>query len=87
MHLDRLLLTEINDISAESAEQDQTARMCSLILLYTLRKINPRSRTAGQGLQHSSVQECLLQHFSGVNMIFFGALESLRQLWFAPADN
>ena len=26
--------------AAESAEQDQTARMCKLILLYTLRKMN-----------------------------------------------
>ena len=31
-------LSEINDNAAESAEQDQTARMCRLILLYTLRK-------------------------------------------------
>ena len=30
-----------NDRAAESAEQDQTARMCMLILLYTVRKINP----------------------------------------------
>ena len=33
------LLTEISDRLAESADQDQTARSCSLILLYTLRKI------------------------------------------------
>ena len=33
-------LTEYNDGTAESAEQDQTARMCWLILVYTLRKIN-----------------------------------------------
>ena len=32
--------------TAESAEQDQTARMCSLILLYTLRKINQWMRAA-----------------------------------------
>ena len=32
------LLTNINDIAAESAEQDQTVRMCKLTLLYTLRK-------------------------------------------------
>ena len=31
---------------AESAEQDQTARKCSLILLYTLLKINTWSQTA-----------------------------------------
>ena len=40
------ILTEIDDRAAESAEQDQTARMCSLILLDTLRKIYPRSHTA-----------------------------------------
>ena len=33
-------LTEINDRAEESAWQDQTARMCSLILYYTLLKIN-----------------------------------------------
>ena len=32
---------------AESAEQDQPARMCRLILLYTLRKINAWFRTGG----------------------------------------
>ena len=32
-------LTEININVAESAKQEQTARMCSLILLYTLRKV------------------------------------------------
>ena len=32
-------LTDVNDRTADSVEQDQTARMCSLILLYTLRKI------------------------------------------------
>ena len=42
-------LTEIDDRSAESAEQDQTTRMCRLILLYTIRKLKPRSRTAGWG--------------------------------------
>ena len=38
---------EINGRSAESAEQDQTARMCRLILLNTFRKINPWLRAAG----------------------------------------
>ena len=33
-------MTEINDSAAESAMQDQTARMCRLILRYTLCKIN-----------------------------------------------
>ena len=32
------LLSEINDRVSESAEQDQTARICRLILLHTLRK-------------------------------------------------
>ena len=40
MVFDEALLIEINEREAESAEQDQTARMCSLILLHTLRKIN-----------------------------------------------
>ena len=35
-----------NDKEAEGAEQDQNARMYGLILLYTLLKINPWSRTA-----------------------------------------
>ena len=35
--LDGVSSTETNNRIAESAEQDQTARMCSLILLYTLR--------------------------------------------------
>ena len=48
-------LTVMNDRAAESAEQEQTARMCSLFLLYTLRKINKRSHTAfAQGL----VEKC-----------------------------
>ena len=34
-------LTTIPDRVAESAEQDQTAPLCRLILLYTLHKINP----------------------------------------------
>ena len=32
------LYIKVNDQVAESMEQDQTATMCSLILLYTLRK-------------------------------------------------
>ena len=34
----------------ESAEQDQTAHTCSLILLYTILKADPRSGTIGQRL-------------------------------------
>ena len=37
----------IHDKAAESAGQDQTARMGRLILLYTVRKMNPRYRPAG----------------------------------------
>ena len=32
----------------DSIKQDQTARTCSLILLYTVRKMDPWSQTAGQ---------------------------------------
>ena len=45
--MDGLSRTEINGLTLERAEQDQTARMCSLILLYTLRKINATSLNAG----------------------------------------
>ena len=38
---------ETGDRLAESAEQDQTAHTCSLILLYTLREISLWQRTAG----------------------------------------
>ena len=41
-------LTEINDRTVESAEQDQTARMCRLILLYTLRKYKSMVRSLKQ---------------------------------------
>ena len=40
-------MIEINGIASESAGQDQTARMRSLILLYTLRTMNTWSITAG----------------------------------------
>ena len=39
MPLGKVLLIEISGTAAGSAEQDQTARMCKLILLCTLRKI------------------------------------------------
>ena len=35
-------MTEVIDRTVESAEQDQTARMCKLILLCTLHRINLR---------------------------------------------
>ena len=40
-------LTENDNRSVQSAEQDQTALMFSMILIYSLRKINLCSRTAG----------------------------------------
>ena len=46
--MDGGLLSVSNDKEVESAEQDQTARMCRLILLYTLRKIIAWSRTEGK---------------------------------------
>ena len=36
--------TELNNGAVESVEQDQTARMCRLMLLFTLRDVNPCSR-------------------------------------------
>ena len=45
--LNGVSFTETDDRIAESADRDDTARMCSLILLYTLRKINPLSQTTG----------------------------------------
>ena len=50
MEVDRISLIGFNDKGAESAEQDQTARMCSLILLYTLRRIDASSRTEKEEL-------------------------------------
>ena len=51
MALNEALLTEINDRTADSAELDQTGRMCRLILLYTLHKRNSWSPMTQQGLQ------------------------------------
>ena len=47
MDNDTVSFTEINDLEAKSVEQVQTTRMCNLILLYTLRKLSPRSRKEG----------------------------------------
>ena len=47
MALNEVTLTEIRDRSAERAEQDQTARMCRLILLYSHRKTSLWSGTVG----------------------------------------
>ena len=38
--VDDTLLAEIKDRATESAESNEAARKCSLILIYTLRKIN-----------------------------------------------
>ena len=38
MTFDWVSLKDINNAAPESAEQDQTARMCSQILIYTLCK-------------------------------------------------
>ena len=38
MEIGEVMLTETKERPTESVEQDQIARMCSLILLYTLRK-------------------------------------------------
>ena len=46
----KIPFTETCCITAKSAEQDQTAHMCSLILLHTLCNINSRSRTAENGI-------------------------------------
>ena len=46
-----LSFTESIDRISESAEQDQTARMCRLILLYSLRKMNIWSRTVRDKLK------------------------------------
>ena len=47
MVFEGISLPETIDKASESVEQVQTARMCSLILIYTLRKFNPWSQTAG----------------------------------------
>ena len=40
MTLDWVHLKGLNDRAAGNAEQDQTARMCRLILLYSPRKVD-----------------------------------------------
>ena len=47
MALAGVSLKELNERATESADQGQTARMRSLILIYTFRKINPCPRKAG----------------------------------------
>ena len=42
--------TKINDRALENPEQDQTANICRLILLHTVREINAWSEAAGQEL-------------------------------------
>ena len=49
MELYGISLTKLTDRGAERAEQDQTARMYRLILIYTVRKITPSSRMTVYG--------------------------------------
>ena len=44
--------TETNDSAAESAEQDQTTRMCRLVLFYTFRKINTMVSNSSIRIKH-----------------------------------
>ena len=46
---------------AESVEQDQTASMCSLILLYTLRKRTSLVENSRRNIKHLRFQNPLLQ--------------------------
>ena len=55
MALDGFPLTKIHAGKAESAEQDQTARMCSLILLCTLRKEKKKKKKH----DHERQDDCL----------------------------
>ena len=52
-------LTVFNKRIAEKVERDQTARMCSLISLYTLRKMNYLSQIAEEGFIKGSVIQSL----------------------------
>ena len=49
MALDKVSTAEIKGRAAKSAEQDQTARTCRLVLLYTLRQIN-QCKDKGQSI-------------------------------------
>ena len=60
MALDGVLLAETIGRAPESVEQDQTARMCRLILIYALRKFSTWSQTAGYGLKVCSTELKLL---------------------------
>ena len=46
MAIGHVSLTDVNGKTVGSVEHDQTARICRLILLYTLRKINLWSHIA-----------------------------------------
>ena len=48
--LNRVPLTNIHERPEESADQNSAERMCSLILIYTHRKMNLSSRTTRQML-------------------------------------
>ena len=57
-----ILLTIFNDREAESEDQDQSARMCSLILLYTLHKT--KSKMANDMIRLNLFTIYLLPHSS-----------------------
>ena len=58
MPLDGVLLSEMNYKAAEGVEQDQTARMCRLILIHTIRKsIVSNGRTSAHNT--ISIDRCL----------------------------
>ena len=60
--LDGGSLTDVNNTSVESAEQDQMAHLCRLISL-TFVKINPRPQTAGKVLiLHTGTSLFMLYH-------------------------
>ena len=72
------------DKTAESAEQDQTARMCRLILVYTLRKINSKPRPAENWLilrkVRQSVELFILRLLFKHYVIYCKVVKYLRSL-------
>ena len=54
MALNGVLLTEINDRAWETAEQDRTASLWGIILIYTLHKMKLWSETAVEGRSETS---------------------------------
>ena len=62
MGLDRVSLTDMNDNKPESIKQDQTARMCRLILLYTLREIKSIDMNVRKRVNKSCLSIILWSH-------------------------